>query len=629
MQEIVVEAEKINSKFEELSDEYAILKFQDIQKNLSNTIASTLKNEVGVAVTSTGPAIARPVIKGLGSNRIILAEDGFPSNDLSYSSLDHAVAIEPYSAEKIEILRGPKSVIYTSSFGGGIINVSKNEIYMNQIDKEQLTGGLFFNSVNSGKQGIIKVAAPINNFTIWSIAGYNKTNNIRSPEKTLDNTYSDNITYSLGSSYNKIDFTIGNFFESFQLDYGVPGGFVGSHPNGSDIKIDKKDYNLRLDYHFHYDFLDNIKLLFQRSYYHHIEYESNGSVAAEFVNRMIYTKLIFNQKEINFGDGKLLGAYGVDINYNDRKTGGFVFTPPSKLLNLSSFIYEDFSISNYFFQIGLRLSYDKYLPRIIATTKNPELLKDRDFLNIGTGLSIMREIFTNNYFGMSIYHSEKSPTLEELFNEGPHLAAYSYEVGNPKLNKELGNGLELYYYYKTDFNYFFASFFYNYYDSYIIARNSGEMNYTILLPIYEASDVNSQIYGFDVAYVHNFNPFKIESNISAVYGEILDSNQNLPAIPPLKGKLELTYNKNHINLGMFCNFAAAQNLTDKFEEKTPGYIIFNFYGAYSFEFGTTYHIISLNIENIFDSIYYNHLSRIKSIMPEAGRGFQIRYRFFY
>ncbi len=629
LQEIIVDAKDNDSKFTELTQAHSVLKARDLQQNLNQTLASTLKNEVGIAVRSMGPALARPVIKGLGSNRIILAQDGILSNDLSSTSPDHAVSIEPYSAEKIEILRGPKIVLYSTSLAGGVINVSKNDVFMNQIGKEQFSAGLFLNSANLGRQGNFQAAAPIGKFTIWSMGGLNKTDNIRSPEKTLANTGSDNLTYSIGTSYNILDLSAAGFYESFKLDYGVPGGFLGSHPNGSDIEIEKDDYNFRLKYHFHLDLLDNIDVLFQRSYYHHTEYESNGSVGAEFVNRMLYSKVIFNQKELRLKGSKLFGSYGLEINYNDRKTGGFVFTPPASAISIAPFIFEDLSIGEYFLQAGIRISYDKYLPEIISTTKNPHLVKDRSFLNIGAGFSVMKEVFNRNYLGINLYHTEKAPTVEELYSEGPHLAAYSYEIGNSSLSKESGNGVELYYYYKSESDYFMASVFYNYFDSFIISRNSGEINYSILLPVYKTSSVDAEIYGFDAAYIKNISSFKIEGNLSAVYGNLLPSKDNLPMIPPLKGKIEVSYRKNRFTSALSSIFAAAQNRTDTFEEMTNGYIIFGISGGISFEFWNTFHILSLSIDNIFNSVYYNHLSRIKSIMPEPGRNIILRYKFLY
>jgi iron complex outermembrane receptor protein len=626
---IVVRSKKIDSKFSDLSSSFSVLDAKDLQRNMNQTLASTLQNEVGVAVRSMGPAIARPVIKGLGSNRIVLAQDGILSNDLSSTSPDHAVSIEPYSAERIEILRGPQTVLYTSSISGGVINVAKNESFTNKQTSDQYSAGLFLNSANLGRQANISASVPTGDFSFWTIAGINQTEEVRSPIGKLDNTSSDNKVLSVGTVYNIIDLSVAGYFETFNLDYGVPGGFLGSHPNGADIEIQKNDYNLRLDYHLHYDFVDNIELLFQRSYYHHTEFESNGAVAAEFVNRMYYSKLIFNQKEYDFSDGKLNGSYGIDVNYHDRKTGGYVFTPPAQSLSIAPFIFEDLSFGEYFLQAGIRFSYDHYNPRVISTTKNPDLVKDRDFLNIGAGISMMKEFFDQNFLGLNIYHSEKAPTLEELYSEGPHLAAYSYEIGNSDLEKESGNGVELFYYLDTDSDYFMASVFYDSYDSFIIARNTGEINYSILLPIYQTSSVDAELFGFDAAYIKNKDRIRIESNIGAVYGRILTTEENLPMIPPLKGRVELSYNGDGFSVGANCNFAAEQNRVDEFEERTAGFVVFGLVGVYSFDWDDTYHLISISFDNIFDSIYYNHLSRIKSIMPEPGRNIKIRYKFYY
>lgn len=442
--EITISSSKYASKFTELNSKTSVLEGGDLNKNMGQTVASTLKNETSVAVRSMGPAPARPVIRGLGGNRILIAQDGIKTNDLSSTSPDHAVMIEPYSAERIEIIRGPKAVIFSNSLAGGVINVENNKTPISSQNNPELSGGISYSSMNNGIQGNMKTSIPIGKLVMKGMVGYNKSGNITSPNKVLDNTSSDHLTFSSGAGYSILNFSVGVSYDYFEYDYGIPGGFLGGHPIGADIKLRKQDINLRMNYHFHYDLLDNLEFFFRRSYYHHTEYESNGSVAAEFVQRLYSGKILLNQKSYDLSNSiSLNGSYGIDFNYNNRRTGGFVFTPPAQTMSLSSFIFEDLTIGNWFIQGGFRLSYDKYLPEVIATTKHPENVFDKEFISSSLSLSVMKNYLENLYTGINIYHSEIAPTLEDLYSEGPHLAAYSYEIGNSFLRKERGNGLEL------------------------------------------------------------------------------------------------------------------------------------------------------------------------------------------
>lgn len=626
---IIVSSRKYESKFAELSSKTSILEGSELNKDMGQSVASTLKNETSVAVRSMGPAPARPVIRGLGGNRIMIAQDGLKSNDLSSTSPDHAVMIEPYSADKIEIIRGPKSVIFSNSLSGGVINVEKNNTPLTPLAETELTGGLYYSSMNNGFQGNMDSNIPLGPLALSGMIGYSKSKNISSPKKTLENTSADHLTFSTGAGYSMLNFSVGSSFDYFKYDYGIPGGFLGGHPNGADIKLRKQDINLRMRCHLHYDILDNIELLLRRSYYHHTEYESNGSVAAEFVQRLYSGKVLFNQKKNEFGKAITLnGSYGFDINYNDRKTGGFVFTPPAQTINIAPFIFEDITFGSWYFQSGFRFSYDKYLPEVIATTKHPENVINKEFLSTSFSFSAMKNYHANIYTGINIYHSEIAPTLEDLYSEGPHLAAYSYEIGNSSLGKEKGNGVEIFSFYQNNNAFFMLTGFYNHYDSYIISRNSGEINYSILLPIYKAESLNAEIYGLEAAIRFNIYGFEFEGNISSVRGKILPHEDNLPMIPPTKGNIEVSYKLSGNIIGIYCDYAANQNRTDKFETPTKGYAIFGLFANYSFYWSGLLNSISLSIDNIFNSEYRNHLSRIKSIMPEPGRNLRLNYKFF-
>ena len=112
------------SQFEETTD--LALDEAELQRKLGMTLANTLANETGISQRTMGRAIARPVIRGLGGDRLLILENGERTGDKSASSADHAVSIDPTTAEGVEITRGPASLIYGSSTLGGVINVKRN-----------------------------------------------------------------------------------------------------------------------------------------------------------------------------------------------------------------------------------------------------------------------------------------------------------------------------------------------------------------------------------------------------------------------------------------------------------------------------------------------------------------------
>lgn len=626
---VVVTGTKGSSKFIELSEEIGTKEGRQLQNDLGQTIASTLKNETSIAVRSLGPAPARPVIRGLGGSRIIIAEDGMATSDLSGTSADHAVTIEPFSASKIEVIRGPRTVLYTGSLAGGAINVVNDIVPIDIPSIPTATAGAFYESANNGFLGNISAELPIGAFGFKGILNYKKGGNISSPDGELANTGIDNMNYHFGAGWSETDFAAGAALHQFNSEYGIPGGFLGGHPKGADIEMLKRNILINVRYHMHKPALDNVELRFQRSYYHHTEYESNGSVGSEFVVRDISARLLFNQKKNSIGDGELLGSYGLFFEYKDFDIGGFVFTPPTRAVSIAPFVFEDFSIQSWNFQVGIRYGYDKYFPEILPTTRNPEIIRDRDFHSLAASLAAMKNLFSNIHAGFNLYRTVRPPTIEELYNEGPHLAAYSYEIGNPQLEKEEGLGAELFAYYKDNKTFAMVTGFYNRMSSFIVPRNTGDTNYTILLPIYKTYGLSADLYGFEASVRRYLERFRFEGSVGYVVGEMTESGDYLPMIPPLKGSLEVSYRGTHFFAGARADFAAAQNKTDQFEEATDGYFIFGLFSGLSFGSGNLLHRITVNVENLTNTIYRNHLSRIKSIMPEPGLNLRIIYKVFY
>jgi iron complex outermembrane receptor protein len=224
-----------------------VLKGKELQREIGLTLASTLKNETGLAIRSMGPAPARPVIRGLGSDRIAITEDGIQTTDLSATSPDHAVSVEPFTIERVEVVRGPKVLLKNSTTMGGVVNIIRNEIPI-EVPKS-FTGntGFYGETSNSSYLGAFVGQLPLGKFVFRSEVTYRKANDLKTPNDVLKNSDIETNNYSAGVSF--IDdwgFT-GFSIREFKSDYGVPGGFVGAHPNGVDISMLKRQINGKLN----------------------------------------------------------------------------------------------------------------------------------------------------------------------------------------------------------------------------------------------------------------------------------------------------------------------------------------------------------------------------------------------
>ena len=623
---VVVSDYKPYSKFDDINELSNVLKGKKLEKQLSLTLASTLKNEAGLAMRSMGPAPSRPVIRGLGSSRVIISEDGIKTTDLSATSPDHAVTIDPFTISRVEVLRGPKILTQTPTTIGGIVNVVRDEIP--SIVHDNITGqfGFFGETVNKGFLGSGMVEIPIQNVVFKGEISHRKTGDLNTPVGKLINSDSENMNYSIASSYVHKNGYVGASFRRFELDYGVPGGFIGAHPNGVDISINKHQINLKSKYEFNNNSIESIYFDLGRVYYRHKEFEYSGVIGSEFKVINYLGKINLNHNSIGFLEK---GIFGTSFEYRDFDIGGFVFTTPSKSFNISAFLFENYSYKNLNFEFGARYDFDRITPNKEKPNANIGFIREREFSNYSLSLSLLYQQSEHVYFGGNISKSSRVPTIEELYSEGPHLAAYSYEVGNPYLESESGLGGEIFIYHQFEDLYFNFTLFGNDIENYILPRNSGEINYATFLPIYKTEGVKALLYGFESRIDWGFcKSFEFSNTISLTKGEFKEGGF-LPQIPPIKGLTEIKYRSENLNFGLSGDWALKQDKLDEFEEPTNGYFVINIFTQYSLTFSKTTSNITLNIDNIFNTAYRNHLSRVKSILPEAGRNFRVSYKMYF
>ena len=622
---VVVTGEVKPTLFDEINELSNVLKGKELQRDLSLTLASTLKNETGLAIRSMGPAPARPVIRGLGQNRVLISEDGITTTDLSATSPDHAVTLEPFTVDRIEVVRGPKVLLQTPTTIGGVVNVVRNEIPVEVHNQIHLNLGGYAESANDGYLGSIVSEIPVDPFAFRLELSKRKTDDLMTPVGELENSYSENLNYSVGTSFIKNWGFIGASFRNFELEYGVPGGFVGAHPNGVDIELYRRQLNIKSLNYLNDDFFKDLESNYSFVLYRHKEFESSGRIGAEFKIQTHLGNVNLNHNSLGFLSG---GTLGVSFEFREYEVGGFVFNPPSNSFNISGYLFETFNLNRFHFEFSGRLNYDNIKPLEEKPDANIGYIRERQFNTFSLSVSSLYELTDIVFLGINLSKSSRVPTIEELFSEGPHLAAYSYEIGNPDLNAESGFGSEFFIYHKFEKLFFSLNVFYNNLDNYIIPRNTGEINYATFLPIYATTGVGAEFYGIENQIDWKISElFTLNNSFSYTRG-IFKAGGSLPQVPPFKGLVELLFNYENITIGFGTEWAAKQDKVDQFEEPTAGYVIFNNYYQYIFQTGEAVHTVSLSIDNLLNKEYRNHLSRIKSILPEAGINFRISYRLF-
>ncbi len=597
----------------------------ELQRKISSTLGMTLQNELDVFIHSMGTATTKPSFRGLSPQYFKVYENDLPIKDLSFTAPDHAIAVDPNSYSKIEILRGPRTLLYNQTPIGEIVNLNKRDYLIEKFNNLSAESSFLFESVNIAKNISLKTEIPIYDFFATGDFEYKNAKNLYSAKGLIPNTYFKSLNGNGGIGYRSPDFSLYTFGSLYSSDYGVPGGFVGAHPNGIDISLERNTQSIKSLIHTH-SFVDNIVINFNRTYYHHTEYEKAGAIGAEFLLRNYYGNVNVSLGEFSLFNEMVVGS---SIEIANQKYGGYVFTPNSIFSNFSIYFYQSFELGKHSIELSSRFTHSYIDPQDeFKFPKNSP--SNRVFNAFSFSVLVMHYINKEISIGLNIARSERAPTIEELYSNGPHLAGYSYEIGNKDLKSELGYSMEFSANYNINELNIGISFYDNEFLNYIFPINTGKINYSQLLPIYQISNTKARIYGGSFKFSYEFiRDFKANLSMSYSRGYNLSERKNLPMMPPLKGKFEINYSRAKFSVAFSSDFTARQKFLGDFETETSGYAIFSFYFRYLSEIWNKPLSINFAIENLTNQLYYNHLSRIKSIFPEAGRNIKISINFFY
>lgn len=619
-----------------------------LRRQLGRTIAETLDDEPGLAQRSMGPAPARPVLRGLGGDRLLILEDGGRTGDLSATASDHALAIEPMTAEHIELIRGPSALIHGSNTLGGVINVVRGQIPTDNTDSRIWSLSTQAESVNTGLAGGLTSSGNLaGDFAYRFDSSIRNTNNLGTPVGSLDNTGMRTYNGSLGVSYIRPWGMVGVSGNLMDMEYGVPGGdgITDAHPNGVDIEMYRRYLEVKSFIHSNSDFINRFDIQGTYAYYTHRELEKPTTptdrdiVGSEF--GVLTTNLRANMHHGSYGfiDKGVIGLWG---EHRDYASGGFTHTPATNEYALAGYLFQETTLNRVNLQGALRYDYRLVAPQQERQSIFIGQIRNRSYG--GFSGSFMATMPVSEHFkaGTTVMRSFRTPGVEELYAEGPHLANYSYEIGNPDLDSERGWGTEVFLRSRHSSSVFNLALFRNQFSNYVFPRETGQPSLKREdLPEFQFEGQRVLMVGAELNYELQLFANLVQSGtFSYVRADFIDEDRPMPfvantdgpyvpMIPPFSARIDLDYRRSDFNVGISSRLAASQNRTDEFEDPTDGYAVFDLNAQYQIYGSNVLHTLSMNVENIFNTEYRNHLSRIKTIMPEAGRNFKLLYRVYF
>lgn len=648
LKEVVVSSSALGSSVDEFSQPASVISEDQLKIRGGNNLGETLSGQPGVAASYFGPGVSRPVIRGMGGDRIRILENGTGTQDVSNTSPDHPITVDPANVKKIELLRGPQALLYGTTAVGGVVNIFDNRI-PDELPKGPVTGKVETQggTVNEERMGAASFDTSVGQFALHAdgtkrrtddidIPGFARTTRIRNsgqqleyPESKGKLRYSDSDTenFTVGGSYIFEKGFLGASIGEYNTNYGVPNG-------EEDISIDAQ--RQRIDVRGRIDNpvlgIASVDLKVGIVDYEHTEFEGQET-GTRFTNRGLDSRLEFKHEKI----GNLQGAFGFQFqNGNFAAIGEEAFQPATSTNGEALFLVEEYEFSEKLkLQAGGRVDFqradvDNYLPagseESFGMTKN--------FTTFSESLGVVYTPSIGESWALSAAHTERAPSGQELFANGPHVATSTFEIGDPDLDTEHSVGVDLTYR-KTGERYSFtASTFYNHFFNYIGFIPTGTQNDD--LPVFMFSQFKADFIGFESQVKYYFlgdtsekdRTFSIDFQPDYVWAQDRDSGNPLPRTTPFRIRSGLNYD----TPGLFDSRLEVQHVFNQsrvaeFETTTKGYTFLNAFLNKPLQIGKYTCELWLRGTNLLNQKARDNVSFIKDVAPLPGANVQAGIRF--
>jgi iron complex outermembrane receptor protein len=662
--EIVVTASLRQTRQDALSS-VAVISAEDLAIALRSSIGDTLAHTPGVSATSFGPTASRPVLRGLQGERVRVLSNGIGSIDVSNTSVDHAPAINPLLAERIEVLRGPQSLQFGSSAIGGVVNVVDRRIPSAVPDEAiHLAAQGGYASAAEERSAAGSAELPLGSGWVghldasWfkssdlRIGGYPLTPALRAEalassllpfdpnadpiidfaanaalKGTLPNSAARTWSAGVGAAYIGEAGNIGLAYSRYDSLYGIPlrlATVPGQSQEAPRLHLQQDRIDARAEIETGGSVLDKISFRYAFGDYIHREIEPSGEVGTTFTNQGMEGRFELLQAE----SGGWKGVSGVQFMLRDfNVVGEEGYLPRSSTNQIGFFTLQQYEAGPFKIEGGVR-----YETTRLEAKPGPDQPQFFDgslkYEAFSAALGASYDITDAVMFGLNLSRAERSPSAEELFANGAHAGTEAFEVGNPALTKERAKSIEAILRGRFDGLTFEAAAFHTWFDNFIYERRTGDL--VEGLPEYRISQADAKLWGFEFqaeAVLARPGPWTISADVMADYvrSTIVGAGP-APRIPPFRVGGGLRAKSPHFDLGAEVERVTGQDRVSAFETATPGYTMVNAQLTWRPWGSAGGFSLILAANNLFDVEARRHASFLKDYAPLAGRDIRLTAR---
>ncbi|MDQ1140467.1 TonB-dependent receptor [Pedobacter agri] len=630
--EIVITGSLISSTSKRNSASSAVIGKDQLLQPSTNLI-DALTRVPGVSQITTGPSISKPVIRGLGYNRIVTLDDGIKQQGQQWGD-EHGIEIDQFKSDRIEILRGAASLMYGSDALGGVINI----LEPSTAPEGQVKGEFITNyATNNGLTANSLMLNGNQNGFVWRARGtYKNAYSFKTPTGYFPNSGFNETDLSgmigLNKSWGYTHLNVSSFRNNIGF-YEPALDDNGNFLKESGEAFLKQDFkNRELDFprqdirHFkialNNNFIlgnGNLKADFGYQQNQRRELEESTEPALFFDLKTYTADLKYYIHEIN-GWQPVFGL-SADAGNSENKADDEFLIPDYNTYGIGVFAFAKKNWENSTFSIGARYDYRK--------NDGKQLIKDGEkifapfqnkFSNVSGALGFTHQFNEEWNFKANAGSAFRAPNPAELASNGVHEGTFRYEIGNSGLSPERSYQVDAALEYEGKVVSASANIYKNYVHNFIYASNNGEIinaegdDY----PVYRYGQVNANLYGAEATLTIHPVPFiHFENTFGYVHAQNTSLNKPLAFIPAGTLRNELRFepklkgtNDAYLSVGINSAFKQSR-VDDVFETPTSGYTLLNAGIGATFNLGKQPVKLSVSANNVLNQKYYDALSRYK------------------
>jgi iron complex outermembrane receptor protein len=653
----------------------AVLTGDQLIRELRPQLGDTLTRLPGVSATSFSPGASRPVLRGFQGERVRILTDGLGSLDVSNTSADHAVTIDPITASRIEVLKGPAVLLFGSQAIGGAVNVIDRRIprevpdealhidvlgaYASAARERSLAAGL---DAPLGSGGLVAhLDASYRKTDDLRVGGFVLSDELRAEQRAIaaeeaeeghaeeaaealelaglrgriPNTATEQKTLGGGLALIREAGSIGVSVGWFDSRYGIPTrpGTAHHHEEAEEeepgheehghedvtIGLEQIRFDVRGSLNLGGGLFKEARIRAGYSDYEHTEFEGED-VGTVFTNKGVEGRFELVQND----RGKWSGASGAQVFHrNFAAVGPEAFLPPNKTSQYGLFTLQSFDFGAFNLEGALRYEHSRVSSEAAGVR--------RSFDAFSGALGASYEPAPGLKIGVNVSRAERAPSAEELLSSGPHVASQSFEVGDPDLVKEKSWGGELYVRAERGPFELSASIFASRFNDYIYQSFTGAM--IDELPVLQYFQDDARYWGFEAsasAKLFQAAGFQFVADGVADYVRATVENSGpAPRIPPFRLLTGVEAQSPKLDARVEAEFISEQDRLAPFENPTEGFTLVNASVEWRPGGRHSHSAFILSANNIFNVDARRHASLTREFAPIAGRDIRLSARFSF